>query len=100
MCPWPTSEASLFQSEYRAGALPAGHSNLVTTLRIAVSSETIKSLVLEGGYDFYSSVAQLVEQAAVNRKVVGAKPTSGAISITKSSYIRVLAFPFDSGIVG
>ena len=39
----------------------------------------------------YSSIAQLVEHAAVNRVVVGSSPTWGAINAA-TRYLRVAAF--------
>ncbi len=38
--------------------------------------------------NFYSSLAQSVEPAAVNRVVVGSSPTGGAIFVVRKSYNR------------
>ena len=35
---------------------------------------------------FHSSIAQSVEHAAVNRRVVGSSPTGGAISVVRKGY--------------
>ena len=63
---------------------PASHagntsSNLVRVTN-AVSAAGLRRI--------YSSIAQSVEHAAVNRGVVGSSPTGGAIFVVRKSYNR------------
>ena len=41
----------------------------------------------------HSSIAQSVEHAAVNRRVVGSSPTWGATSLTTNSVVRLFSYP-------
>ena len=44
--------------------------------------------------DGHSSIAQLVEQSAVNRSVVGSSPTRGAIYMCKTGFLRKTCFQY------
>ena len=81
---WPVGQAVKTAASHavNVGSIPARVTNLE---------------LHESAIPLYSSIAQSVEHAAVNRAVVGSSPTRGVCIFRRKKYIITYRAPWSSG---